>query len=253
MYCTVLYSTVLYYTVLYCTVLYCTVLYCTILYCTVLYCTALLRFSSSVTDFALTSKMCSLFYTNLIQLSILLWYFVSISSIFEILCRFKFLPDDYFLPHWTLLDERTVIPESPSPPPVPFSALPLISPNSNGSVGCFSAGFDGRLGNLMFEYAAVVGICVFHHFPIEQCISIKSEYLTSTHLHLPFVLFKDTFNLQYTVAESSSCHINSDSYPVGTAYDPKVLSQPSKTFFAGYMQSWKYFTPHAVNKVQQLL
>lgn len=117
--------------------------------------------------------------------------------------------------------------------------------------GCYTIDFNGRLGNLMFQYGAVIGLCAKQNMSLSSCAYIKNpEFWDSgcpvrTLVHT-FNLFKSPINgciLTSTYTEHGG-HTND------IKFDPNVLLQPLGTALVGYYQGWQYFD-HARPLIKQ--
>jgi len=141
------------------------------------------------------------------------------------------------------------------------------SESSPWSPQCFTVSFVGRLGNLMFQYAALVGICARKGLPAERCASIsqplsradvllseaelfRTEKLRTEQTLLPLQELVSFFRLP-----AISCPLYDHFYqehaksPSGTFFDSDLFEQPFGTTFKGYLQSYKYFHPQAQSEV----
>jgi GR25 family glycosyltransferase involved in LPS biosynthesis len=118
---------------------------------------------------------------------------------------------------------------------------------------CFGIQFSGRLGNLMFEYASLVGICIKRGYPAETCASLSGNILDLNKIDVPTSDLVRTFNLS-----SPFCPVGSNNYQEHSnssnaiSFDPEVFKQPVETVLRGYLQSYKYFHPHAEQQIKKL-
>jgi len=117
--------------------------------------------------------------------------------------------------------------------------LSVASPD----IECYRTEFVGRLGNIMFEYAALVGVCVKHGLQPDKCAGFSMEDLDKDNRLLPTHMFRDIFGIPM-----ASCPINpSITYQehansvYAIKFDSDLLKQPTGTSFTGYLQSYKYF------------
>ena len=113
---------------------------------------------------------------------------------------------------------------------------------------CFGAVLNSRLGNLMFEYASLVGICVRRGFPPATCASLSGNVLDIDRVDLPIRELVETFSLPTpfcAVAHDALRYQEHAHKPHAIEFDPDTFRQPMGTVFVGYMQSFKYFSPHA--------
>ena len=104
----------------------------------------------------------------------------------------------------------------------------------------------GRMGNLMFGYATLIGICVSHGVDPDNCAAFGSNP-DQNNLELPLHEFYKTFQIHHykcPINNGISYHEHPQS-PFGIFYDDKVLTKPNGTTLEGYFQSYKYFHPHA--------
>lgn len=113
---------------------------------------------------------------------------------------------------------------------------------------CYTTMFTGRLGNLMFQYAALVGICKAKGRSPETCASVSQFPVdNSESVLLPLREFSSLFRLP-----TISCPILDKVYFANLTYDPQVFQQPFGTTFNGYHQVYKYFHPQAREEVLRL-
>lgn len=120
---------------------------------------------------------------------------------------------------------------------------------SRGSCGPFFNVYgNGRLGNLMFEYATAVGVCVFRNLNPKTCARISLSPGMNSSNFLPL----DNFLTEFKIPELETCRAftridyaehSGDGFKL--LYDPYVLSMPASSFLRGYFQSYRYFYPHA--------
>jgi len=122
----------------------------------------------------------------------------------------------------------------------------------------------------MFQYAALVGICLSKGLSAETCASIsqsptnpevltmddlkpKDELLMTQRLLLPFNEFVTVFELPAISCPLYNRFFREHAYSYsGTFFDQKMFEQPFGTTFEGYLQSYKYFHPHAQKDIQRL-
>jgi hypothetical protein len=78
--------------------------------------------------------------------------------------------------------------------------------------------------------------------------------LLGDRLDLPVVEFRTVFNLPQVVCpmgENMTYHEHpEDQYAI--KFDPLVLEQPPGTMLHGYLQSYKYFHPHAKEYIKSV-
>lgn len=103
--------------------------------------------------------------------------------------------------------------------------------NSQGvsaSTTCYSVNFDGRLGNLMFEYALLVGICSKKHASRYSCAVVNNPNINT--LSLPVQRFVRGFNIPNS---QIGCNLSSSNLYIehedraSYSFNSKVLQQPS--------------------------
>lgn len=119
--------------------------------------------------------------------------------------------------------------------------------------GCFRAEFTGRLGNLMFQYAALVGTCIKHALRPEECAGFSTRDLSEDNTAKPTKMFHDIFgisNVSCPIDSSVIYQEHADSM-YAIRYNSEVLEQTPGTLFRGYFQSFKYFD-HAKDVIRQL-
>lgn len=114
---------------------------------------------------------------------------------------------------------------------------------------CLTVELLGRMGNLMFEYASLVGICVARQHDHKMCAHISNANWNTW--DLPIKEFIQTFNLPLVSAKT--CHITRNKYREKSyVYDPHVTNIQFGTTIQGWLQSWKYFHPHAEKVLREL-
>jgi hypothetical protein len=126
-------------------------------------------------------------------------------------------------------------------------------PEASQDPRCFRTSFTGRLGNLMFEYAALVGACVTHGMQPEICAGFSIHDLDRNNHMLPTEMFHDIFAIPIVSCPqnaSMTYREHADSI-YAIKYDAHLLEQPLGTSFQGYMQSYKYFH-HARSDIERL-
>jgi hypothetical protein len=113
---------------------------------------------------------------------------------------------------------------------------------------CYGVSLIGRLGNLMFQYAAIAGICVKKGFSPQECLKIVNDEENST--ELPVVSFLESFQ-NINKSGYQHCKLSETTYRERSGdFDEQAFSQPLGTTFLGYYQSFKYFHPHAQEYIQ---
>jgi hypothetical protein len=170
--------------------------------------------------------------------------------------------------------------------PDPSVGSTLSSPS--GFVSFYSAVPVGRVGNLMFEYAALVGLCVKasrfdaavakakRFRAVEECANFAAD-VRHNDVGLPILNFFAMFGIPFSgrydvafrsvekaaiganIAKQSVAHRYEEfGYPgspmprASVGFDANVMSQPPGTVFTNsYFQSYKYFHPHATPFVQR--
>lgn len=110
------------------------------------------------------------------------------------------------------------------------------------SESCLTVDFAGRTGNLMFEYATLVGVCTAR----------GQDYRTCARLSIPGWTFwpVDEFVKEFNLT-SADCKVDRKlmvSEKVAS-YDEDIMKAPTGSVLHGWLQSWKYFHPHASNIV----
>mmetsp|Transcript_7193 Transcript_7193/g.10710 ORF Transcript_7193/g.10710 Transcript_7193/m.10710 type:complete len:372 (+) Transcript_7193:70-1185(+) len=125
----------------------------------------------------------------------------------------------------------------------------------------FSVVWSGRLGNLLFQYASMMGICSrsmkyyesVSHNDVATCLKISNPNYYS--LDNPVSEFVKMFNLSASTRKfplTNTYHEHAeDRY--GIFFDEKVFLQPNGTEFQGYFQSWRYFHPFAETVIRRTL
>ena len=93
----------------------------------------------------------------------------------------------------------------------------------------------------MFQYAALIGICVSKGFHPDYCASLEHDHRNKDLKH-----FFETFRITHV-----RCPINGVTYHENahskyvSMYDGKVSKQLNGAIFSGHFHSYKYFHPHA--------
>jgi hypothetical protein len=144
----------------------------------------------------------------------------------------------------------------------------FISQGISASSICYSVDFNGRLGNLMFEYALLVGICSKKNTSRYSCAVVQNPNINP--LTLPVQKFVRGFSIPNS---QIGCKLNSSNLYIehedkaSYFFKSKAFQQPSGLIFVmidfviqyyyykgvtftGYYQSWKYFH-HAQLEIRQ--
>ena len=111
---------------------------------------------------------------------------------------------------------------------------------NNTNQNCYSVLPNGRLGNLMFEYATTIGICVKNGYPVNECAVMDvpdSCHKKWCQIQTPSKKFIQTFSIPTKKCAFKKEIFNERFFE----YDKEVLNQPSGTILSGYFQSYKYF------------
>ena len=111
----------------------------------------------------------------------------------------------------------------------------------------------GRLGNLMFEYATVVGICVRRGLDPTSCARITEPFgANASSSVLPLAEFKREFRVTAPICsvQPSARGVYVEHAATGTSgknvdYDEYATHAPLASTLKGYFQSHLYFYPHA--------
>ena len=119
---------------------------------------------------------------------------------------------------------------------------------------CIGIKANGRLGNLMMAYAAMVGICTLNHKQPSECAVIANTHS----IEAPIQDLHTAFNLSVRQTPCNFVHkfeeryltLNGREAPI--PFDDRALKQPSGTLYSGYYQSYLYHYPHAENVVKSL-
>jgi galactoside 2-L-fucosyltransferase 1/2 len=115
---------------------------------------------------------------------------------------------------------------------------------------CLTVEMLGRMGNLMFEYASLVGICLARGMNHTTCAHISNSNWNTW--DLPIKEFIQTFNLPLTSASTCNIARRRDYREKSYMYDPHMLQVDYGTTIHGWLQSYKYFHPHAEKTLRQL-
>lgn len=128
---------------------------------------------------------------------------------------------------------------------------------------CFTMKLDGRLGNMMFIYASLTGICkVALGLDPEECASV-SQPMAWSDVALSFSGIETSMRpMKEFLSRFQIPHVSCPRYHITYAenwedsvtirFDPRVFSWPPGITLSGYFQSYKYFHPHMQQKVLQL-
>jgi hypothetical protein len=112
--------------------------------------------------------------------------------------------------------------------------------------------FSGRLGNLLFEYAALVGICAQRGLDPSTCASISKHSKLVDNIELPLGEMIKSFKIPKLSCSFHNVNFREhSSKPYDIKFDPEAFKQPLGTTFAGYFQSYKYFHPHAEKYIKE--
>jgi hypothetical protein len=121
---------------------------------------------------------------------------------------------------------------------------------STESSGCWTVEFRGRMGNLMFEYASLIGICIYRGFEPFSCAHMKNLKMNT--MDLPVAEFINVFQLPLN--SSLTCEISHHEveHEKSCSFDKKLLEVLPGTVIHGYLQSWKYFHPHGESVIRKM-
>jgi len=118
---------------------------------------------------------------------------------------------------------------------------------------CYGMIPHNRIGNLMFQYAALVGICARKGFSVDDCgvyFNQKAPANQNNNL-LPIKEFQQEFSL--TSAREcpfQGAHIV-EKVSGSNMFDASLFNATAGSVFNGFWQSWKYFHPHASEIVKE--
>ena len=121
------------------------------------------------------------------------------------------------------------------------------------NITCFHMRPVGSLGNLLFQYATLLGICHHHEAPPHHCASLLTSHHSS---NKPIEEIRDLFD-----PPGSTCPVragfyhdhNSSSSSYEIHFLPSAFQQPVGTTFLGFFQSFKYFSgPNVVQSVRDI-
>ena len=100
----------------------------------------------------------------------------------------------------------------------------------------------GRLGNIMFEYAALLGICIKRKaINIQSCAKLCASSGNS--------LFLEIFpSLKYSTEKS--CRPSLKFTEKNLNFDSRIFLQPNNIRYEGFFQSYKYFDLHGSDYVK---
>lgn len=101
----------------------------------------------------------------------------------------------------------------------------------------------------MFEYAMVLGACVTQKLDYRSCVYVEVPEVEdySSPIGETFAAFS------LHTASNTTCRIDRSHvvYERNFAFDSRVLHAPPGSVISGYVQSWKYFHPHAEQLVRK--
>jgi Glycosyl transferase family 11 len=110
---------------------------------------------------------------------------------------------------------------------------------------CYSHEWTGRLGNLMFQYASLLGQCVLHNYPLHSCIGIN-DHSANNEVYLPLKKFISSFRIpRVNCKHFDTIYTEHEDNIYAIKYDDILTTQEGGTKILGYLQSFKYFHPHA--------
>jgi hypothetical protein len=120
---------------------------------------------------------------------------------------------------------------------------------------CYRHKWGGRLGNLLFKYASLVGICIKNNMHPYSCAEMTPNILAIDDFGRPIKKFANLFNIPHT-----SCPANCRTYKehahsrYGIFYDPDVFQRAGDggSEVNGNLQITKYFYPHAEAAIRKL-
>jgi hypothetical protein len=102
----------------------------------------------------------------------------------------------------------------------------------------------------MFEYASLVGICIYRGLDPDSCAHMTN--IGSNSPDLPVTEFINVFQL--SLNSSRTCQIVSKRYiyEKTSSFDKDIMQVSSGSMIIGYLQSWRYFHPHGENVVRKM-
>lgn len=109
---------------------------------------------------------------------------------------------------------------------------------------CYVLDVKGRLGNLMFQYAALAGLCVSRGHDPEKCAALKS-LSEKNNKWLPINEFFSFFRISSPLCRSNGKKFTEHSKEVlgsgGVGFDQALAQQSEGTLLEGFFQSYRYF------------
>ena len=90
---------------------------------------------------------------------------------------------------------------------------------------CFTMKMACRFGNLMFQYAALVGICKKCGFREDTCAAIFPDENYKSPIDLPFLEFTQTFNITTALCPSTG-GVENIYREKSHIFDPMMINQP---------------------------
>ena len=120
------------------------------------------------------------------------------------------------------------------------------------NITCFHMRPVGSLGNLLFQYATLVGLCNFREAPPHNCANLlASHHSVGKAVEDMRKLFNPPEAICPIHAGFFHDHNSSSSYEIH--FLPSALVQPVGTTYLGFFQSYKYFsTPGAAQTVRDI-
>lgn len=120
-------------------------------------------------------------------------------------------------------------------------------PTNTHEKECFAVELAGRMGNLMFEYASLVGLCVARRQDYRSCAYVSNLFNASAFSERQIPEFVREFNIS-----QGACQLNPASVVQEASYRKKLHRIPSSSLVAGWFHTWKYFHPRAAHVVRRI-
>lgn len=106
------------------------------------------------------------------------------------------------------------------------------------------------MGNLMFQHASIIGICIARKLNYKTCAHLSNAGWNTW--DLPIKEFIQTFHLPLESAATCKIGRGKTYREKSFVYDPHFMNLPFGTTVQGWLQSWRYFHPHAEKTIREL-
>ena len=120
---------------------------------------------------------------------------------------------------------------------------------------CFKTKPVGSVGNFMFMYAFLTGVCIHHGVSPFHCASMFFSPMPNSR-KVKLMQFKKLFRLSSPPCPIPGPYFHDHdnlSEPYTIRFKPRVFDQPTGTTFLGFYQSFRYFSnPDAVRTIKHV-